>query len=129
MKLISQTHKNTKILDFNFNNIFIFNLFQFFITGAALNSMLELFEALVQAGIPNLDHRELLAMLIHPVSQGALHKQAYHSLAKCAAALTITWHQEAQNVVENFLKDIQNPQSNARYIFALLVIGEIGRHV
>ena len=91
--------------------------------------MLEFFEALVQAGLPNLSYRELLSMLVSPVSLTVLHKQAYHSLAKCAAALTITWHHEAQSVVETFMKDIQNPPSDARHIFALLVIGEIGRHV
>lgn len=100
--------------------------------GAALNSMLEFFQALVQARIPGLGYRELLSMLVAPVSQpqtSVLHKQAYHSLAKCAAALTITWHQEAQGVVEQFLKDVQNPHSDSQHIFALLVIGEIGRHV
>ncbi|XP_053976488.1 cullin-associated NEDD8-dissociated protein 1 isoform X2 [Hylaeus anthracinus] len=98
--------------------------------GVALNSMLEFFQALVQADIPGLGYRELLSMLIAPVSsQSVLHKQAYHSLAKCAAALTITWHREAQAVVEQFLKDVQSPQSDAQHIFALLVIGEIGRHV
>ncbi|CAK9808310.1 Cullin-associated NEDD8-dissociated protein 1 [Anthophora quadrimaculata] len=97
--------------------------------GVALNSMLEFFQALVQADIPGLGYRELLSMLLFPVSQSVLHKQAYHSLAKCAAALTITWHQEAQAVVEQFLKDVQSPQSDAQHIFALLVIGEIGRHV
>lgn len=97
--------------------------------GVALNSMLDFFQALVQADIPGLGYRALLSMLIAPVSQSVLHKQAYHSLAKCAAALTITWHQEAQAVVEQFLKDVQNPQSDAQHIFALLVIGEIGRHV
>lgn len=100
-----------------------------YILGVALNSMLEFFQALVQADIPGLGYRELLSMLLAPVSQSVLHKQAYHSLAKCAAALTITWHQEAQAVVEQFLKDVQNPQSDAQHIFALLVIGEIGRHV
>lgn len=92
--------------------------------------MLEFFQALVQADIPGLGYRELLSMLLAPVIQSVLlHKQAYHSLAKCAAALTITWHQEAQAVVEQFLKDVQTPQSDAQHIFALLVIGEIGRHV
>ncbi|XP_014472303.1 PREDICTED: cullin-associated NEDD8-dissociated protein 1 [Dinoponera quadriceps] len=97
--------------------------------GVALNSMLEFFQALVQAEVPGLGYRELLAMLVVPVTQSVLHKQAYHSLAKCAAALTITWHQEAQGIVEQLLKDVQNPQNDAQHIFALLVIGEIGRHV
>lgn len=94
--------------------------------------MLEFFQALVQAGIPGLGYRDLLQMLVSPVNQTQmqqLHKQAYHSLAKCAAALTITRHQEAMGVVEEFLKDVRNQQSDARHIFALLVIGEIGRHV
>ncbi|XP_046829916.1 cullin-associated NEDD8-dissociated protein 1 isoform X2 [Vespa crabro] len=97
--------------------------------GVALSSMLEFFQALVQADIPGLGYRELLSMLVAPVNQSVLHKQAYHSLAKCAAALTITCQQEAQAVVEQFLKDVQNPQSDAQHIFALLVIGEIGKHV
>lgn len=97
--------------------------------GAALNAMLDLFQALVQAGIPGLGYRELLSMLVAPVHQSLLHKQAYHSLAKCAAALTITWQQEAHGVVEQFIKDVENAQSDAQLIFALLVIGEIGKHV
>lgn len=97
--------------------------------GVALSSMLEFFQALVQADVPGLGYRELLSMLVAPVNQSVLHKQAYHSLAKCAAALTITCQQEAQAVVEQFLKDVQNPQSDAQHIFALLVIGEIGKHV
>ena len=55
--------------------------------------------------------------------------QAFHSLAKCVAALTVTWQQEALTVVEQFLRDVQNPRSDAQHIFALLVIGEIGRHM
>jgi cullin-associated NEDD8-dissociated protein 1 len=55
--------------------------------------------------------------------------QAFHSLAKCVAALTVTWQQEALTVVEQFLRDVQNPRSDAQHIFALLIIGEIGRHM
>ncbi|KAH0549044.1 cullin-associated NEDD8-dissociated protein 1 [Cotesia glomerata] len=97
--------------------------------GAALSAMLEFFQALVQAEIPGIGYQELLAMLIEPVNKSALHKQAYHSLAKCAAALTITWQKEAHGVVEQFIKNVQHPQNDAQHIFALLVIGEIGKHV
>lgn len=45
------------------------------------------------------------------------------------AALTVTWQQEALTVVEQFLRDVQNPRSDAQHIFALLIIGEIGRHI
>lgn len=92
--------------------------------------MLEFFQALVQANIPGLDYRNLLSMVVTVVTSTAhLHKQAYHSLAKCAAALTVTWQKEAQTVVEEFLRDVYNEQNDCRHIFALLVIGEIGRHV
>lgn len=97
--------------------------------GAALQSMLEFFQALVQANMPGLGYRELLDMLIAPISQSVLHKQAYHSLAKCAAALTIIWPDEAYSVVGKFLINVQNSQNDAQQIFALFVIGEIGKHV
>ncbi|XP_014219728.1 cullin-associated NEDD8-dissociated protein 1 [Copidosoma floridanum] len=96
--------------------------------GAALTSMLEFFQALVQANVPNLGFRELLRMLIEPVSTETLHKQAYLSLAKCTAALTIAKPEEAMVVVQEFLKDVNVKTPDARHIFALLVIGEIGRH-
>lgn len=96
--------------------------------------MLEFFQALVQANLPGLGYNELLDMLVQPVkqssSQQVLHKQAYHSLAKCAAALTIPWPHEAHCIVHQMLQnDLQNPTDPAPHIFALLVIGEIGRHV
>lgn len=108
--------------------------------GAALTSMLELFQALVLANLPGLGYRELLGLLVNPVtSQGTigpsgvpmptLHKQAYHSLAKCVAALTVQFKDEAIAVAQQFLRDVQNPISDSQYIFALLVIGEIGRHM
>ena len=58
-----------------------------------------------------------------------LDKQAYHSSAKCAAALTITCHEEALEVVKKFSKDVKNMSSDPCHIFALFVIGEIGRHM
>lgn len=78
-----------------------------------------------------------MGLLIAPVAShtaivsqnNQLHKQAFHSLAKCVAALTITSHQEAFPVVEEFLRDIQSPRNDPQHIFALLVIGEIGRHM
>ncbi|PSN42416.1 Cullin-associated NEDD8-dissociated protein 1 [Blattella germanica] len=66
--------------------------------------------------LQGLGYRDLLAMLVAPVAQGAggsggsvpvLHKQ-----------------QEALNVVEQFLRDVQSPRSDAQHIFALLVIAK-----
>uniref|UniRef100_A0A1B6MPH3 Uncharacterized protein n=1 Tax=Graphocephala atropunctata TaxID=36148 RepID=A0A1B6MPH3_9HEMI len=100
--------------------------------GAALSSMLEFFQAVVKANLPGLSYKELLTMLIAPVNSTAtptLHKQAFHSLAKCVAAIMVTRQQEAVAVVNTFLEDIQNPRSDPQHIFALLVVGEIGRHI
>ena len=55
----------------------------------------------------------------------------YVKVSQCIdyTALTVTWQQEALTVVEQFLRDVQNPRSDAQHIFALLIIGEIGRHM
>lgn len=99
--------------------------------GGALSSLLEFLEALARADLPNLGNKELLEMLTLPVSQHQppLHKQAFHSLAKCVAAVTVPWENEALIVIDTLLKDVQNPISDQQHIFALLVIGEIGRHI
>jgi len=99
--------------------------------GAALSSMLEFFQAIVKANLPGLSYQELLNMLLTllTTAQPPLHKQAYHSLAKCVAAIMVTRQQEAITVVNTFLDDIQNPRGDPQHIFALLVVGEIGRHI
>ncbi|KAL1115704.1 hypothetical protein AAG570_005994 [Ranatra chinensis] len=106
--------------------------------GGALNSLLEFLEALARAELPDLDNKQLFNMLTAPVTQAQatqppLHKQAYHSLAKCVAAVTVPWEREALAVVVRLLADLQQPppppQSDHHQIFALLVIGEIGRHI
>ncbi|KAG8232409.1 hypothetical protein J437_LFUL013981 [Ladona fulva] len=134
--------------------------------GAALDSMLGFFKALVVAGLPGLGHADLLGMLVSLVHRGnsgvptthpsrgtlpVVHRQAYHSLAKCVAALTVTWtREEARGVVERFLADVRkgtadsgviqpssqasatavsSGRSDAEHVFALLAIGEIGQEV
>lgn len=106
--------------------------------GAALNSMLEFFQALVMLDLPGLGYKKLLKKLKAPVYQTGsttgnvaahgIHKQAFHSIAKCVAALTITCPEEALNVVQQFLLDIQKSNDYIQ-LFALLAIGEIGKHI
>lgn len=55
--------------------------------------------------------------------------QAYHSMAKCVAALTLTHPSEAVGVVNRFLMDVTNPRSPTVQSFSLLAIGEIGKHM
>lgn len=49
-----------------------------FVLGAALNSMLELFQALVKTNLPGLSHHELLKLLIEPVKQLGPHNALPH---------------------------------------------------
>lgn len=102
--------------------------------GTALNCTLNLFQALVQAQLPGLGYRELLEMLMAPVinqqQNVQLHKQAYHSLAKCVAALTLQVQSEAVPLAVDLLQDITKKQrSDSQIVFDLLTIGEIGRHL
>lgn len=99
--------------------------------GTALTCTLNLFQALVQANLPGLTYRHLLTMLMQPVAelqQNQLHKQAYHSLAKCIAALTLQMPSEAVTIANEFLLGIQSRRSDFHLIFYLLTIGEIGRY-
>ncbi|MCL4126070.1 UNVERIFIED_CONTAM: hypothetical protein GTU68_003675 [Idotea baltica] len=99
--------------------------------GGALKSMQDLFEAIVKAEAAGLNYQDLLTQLLAPLvsTQAAtIHKQAYHSMAKCVAALTLTQPGEAVGVVNQFLLDIQSPRSPTVHSFSLLAIGEIGRH-
>lgn len=99
--------------------------------GTALTCTLNLFQGLVQANLPGLTYRHLLNMLMQPVldlQQHQLHKQAYHSLAKCIAALTLQMPSEAETIATEFLMGIQQRRSDNHLIFYLLTIGEIGRY-
>lgn len=105
--------------------------------GGALNAMLEFLQALVSLGLPGLGFKELLHEVSSPVYQSGgagavatIHRQAYHSMAKAVAALTLQCRQEAIPVVQKFLHDIQaNRSVDSIQLFALLAIGEIGRHI
>lgn len=101
--------------------------------GAALNSMLEFFQALVMCRLPGLSYNELVQMLISPIlnvqGKETIHKQAYYSLAKCVAAITVICPTKALPVVQQFIYDIQNARSDSQHIFGLLIIGEIGRNM
>lgn len=99
--------------------------------GTALTCTLNLFQSLVQANLPGLTYRQLLSMLMQPVSelqQNPLHKQAYHSLAKCIAALTLQMPSEAVGIANDFMGGIQSRRSDNHTMFYLLTIGEIGRY-
>lgn len=90
----------------------------------------DLFQALVHAQLPGLSYRQLLEMLRAPVSANIqLHKQAFHSIAKCAAALTLQVQNEAIPLANELLQEIHQKRTDTQIIFCLLTIGEIGRHL
>ncbi|EDV58520.1 cullin-associated NEDD8-dissociated protein 1 [Drosophila erecta] len=112
--------------------------------GSALNCTLELFQALVQTQLSGLDYHSLVSKLMAPVLAGngdansratagapsevvQLHKQAYHSSAKCIAALTQQCPQVATPLATKLITDLQK-RNDTEIIFCLLTIGEIGRH-
>ncbi|XP_058986020.1 cullin-associated NEDD8-dissociated protein 1 isoform X3 [Musca domestica] len=107
--------------------------------GSALICTHDLFQSLVQTNLPGLDYQSLLRKLMEPVTSPSsvapctadqLHKQAYHSLAKCVAALTQQCPNEAIPLAAQLLQDLQKPNSiaDSQLVFNLLAIGEIGRH-
>lgn len=103
--------------------------------GTALQSMLDFFKSLVKCNLPGLNYDSLLRLLLMPISNLAtcqtatLHKQAFYSLAKCVAAITVTCHAHALPVVPQFINEIQTASTDSQQIFALLVVGEIGREM
>ncbi|CAG9132398.1 unnamed protein product [Plutella xylostella] len=104
--------------------------------GGALKAMVGVLRALVAAGVPGCGRRELLALLVAPVQlqqhAGTAHatKQAFHSLAKCVAAVVVeAGGAEARAAVKQFLQDASEPSSDAAHMFALLAVAEIGKHL
>ncbi|KXJ17178.1 Cullin-associated NEDD8-dissociated protein 1 [Exaiptasia diaphana] len=103
--------------------------------GGALNAMLTLLMELVNSGIQGMAFSNLFEMLVSPIyaphgSGHSLHKQAYYSIAKCVAALTVSCAKDGEGVVNRFVKDIQSSRvPDAVRLFSLLSLGEIGKHV
>ncbi|CAK1601877.1 unnamed protein product [Parnassius mnemosyne] len=104
--------------------------------GGALKAMLGVLSALVAADVAGCSRRELLALLVAPVQRVHDHnasahhiKQAFHSLAKCVAAVVVSGGADALDVVRGFLRDAAHPPSDAHHMFALLAVAEIGRRL
>lgn len=108
--------------------------------GNALNSMILFLNELVVSGEPGLGYADLLQLLtivIFEPSQKhsekvplAVHRMAFHSIAKCVAALTMACQSEAKGVIDKFVADVTDTSaSESVQLFSLLAIGEIGSHM
>ncbi|XP_005997881.1 cullin-associated NEDD8-dissociated protein 1 [Latimeria chalumnae] len=105
--------------------------------GGALSAILDFFQALVMTKTITIGYAELMKQLMAPIyspsqtgSSTVMHKQAYHSVAKCVAALSSVCPKEATVMVNQFIQDVKNPKStDSIRILALLSLAEIGRSV
>ena len=60
----------------------------------------------------------------------AMHKQAFYSIAKSIAVLTVNNQVEGQLVIEQFIADIKDPKSSdSMRLLALLCLGETGKYM
>ncbi|XP_053576746.1 cullin-associated NEDD8-dissociated protein 1 [Bombina bombina] len=97
--------------------------------GGALTSILSFLRALVQSHTPHLGYAEILKQLTAPVysSGPTLHKQSFHSVAKCVAALAGVCPKESASSINQFIQDAKNPRvGDSVKVLAFLTLAEIG---
>ena len=103
--------------------------------GTALQAMTTFLRALVKSGQANSSFKDLLQRLLSPIysasGQGdrlVVHKQAFHSLAHCCAAVVSECPNETGPLCVRFIGEIKNAKStDSVRLFALLALGEIGK--
>ncbi|XP_004395704.1 PREDICTED: cullin-associated NEDD8-dissociated protein 2 isoform X3 [Odobenus rosmarus divergens] len=91
-------------------------------------------QALVGTRPPCVDYEELILMLTAPVYDQAaeggpgLHKQVFHSLARCVAALAAACPQEAAGTANRLVCDARSPHSSTGVkVLAFLSLAEVGQ--
>ncbi|KAI5937222.1 cullin-associated NEDD8-dissociated protein 2 isoform X2 [Manis javanica] len=91
-------------------------------------------QALVGARPPCVDYAELINMLTAPVYDQALdsgpglHKQVFHSLARCVAALAAACPHQAAGTANRLVCDARSPHSSTGVkVLAFLSLAEVGQ--
>ncbi|XP_008585253.1 PREDICTED: cullin-associated NEDD8-dissociated protein 2 isoform X1 [Galeopterus variegatus] len=91
-------------------------------------------QALVGTRPPCVDYSELISLLTAPVydqavdSRPGLHKQVFHSLARCVAALSAACPQEAADMANRLVCDARSPHSSTEVkVLAFLSLAEVGQ--
>jgi cullin-associated NEDD8-dissociated protein 1 len=121
--------------------------------GHALESSIEFFISIVNHRVPGLQYKDIVLMLTKPIreqqtngvqqqmetnnslsssstSSLAVHKQAFYSIAKCIAALTVINQEEGQLVIKQFINDVKDIKSrDSARLLALLCLGETGKYI
>ncbi|XP_053325783.1 cullin-associated NEDD8-dissociated protein 1-like [Spea bombifrons] len=98
--------------------------------GGALTSILSFLRTVVTSRTPHLGYTELLKQLTGPIysSGSALHKQAFHSVAKCVAALASACPKESAASINQFIQDAKSPRvGDPVKVLSFLALAEIGR--
>lgn len=104
--------------------------------GSTLSAMLNFFRSIVQSSFPGLDCNELIARLTQPIFQpnhnSPLPKQAYISISKCIAAVSLLNEKSALATASSLVQQVRNPaevSSNceAVQLYSLLTVAEIGK--
>ncbi|XP_076972603.1 cullin-associated NEDD8-dissociated protein 2 isoform X1 [Tamandua tetradactyla] len=91
-------------------------------------------QALVGTRPPCVDYAELIGLLTAPVYEQdagdgpGLHKQVFHSLARCVAALAAACPQEAAGTAGRLVRDARSPHSSTGVkVLAFLALAEVGQ--
>ncbi|PNJ37155.1 CAND2 isoform 3 [Pongo abelii] len=91
-------------------------------------------QALVGSRPPCVDYAKLISLLTAPVYEQAvdggpgLHKQVFHSLARCVAALSAACPQEAASTANRLVCDARSPHSSTGVkVLAFLSLAEVGQ--
>ncbi|XP_047204610.1 cullin-associated NEDD8-dissociated protein 2 [Girardinichthys multiradiatus] len=102
--------------------------------GGALLAILDFLQALVTSKATNLGYSQLLKSLMEPfqsskTSADVLHRQSYHSVARCVAALSSASPKETPGTVTNLIQQVKTASSpESARVLALLCLGEVGRN-
>ncbi|KAM9361665.1 cullin-associated NEDD8-dissociated protein 2 [Symphorus nematophorus] len=103
--------------------------------GGALGAILDFLQALVLSKTSNLGYSQLLKSLTDPfhspqssADTTIIHRQSYHSVARCVAALSSVCPKETPGTVASFIQEVKRPgSSESARVLALLCLGEVGR--
>uniref|UniRef100_A0A3B3VP65 TATA-binding protein interacting (TIP20) domain-containing protein n=1 Tax=Poecilia latipinna TaxID=48699 RepID=A0A3B3VP65_9TELE len=99
--------------------------------GGALLAILDFLQALVVSKATNLGYSQLLKSLMEPFqstksSADDLHRQSYHSVARCVAALSSASPKETPGTVASLIQQNSSSPESAQ-VLSLLCLGEVGR--
>lgn len=119
--------------------------------GLALESLIELYQEIVRHNYNSLTYKETIHMLTKPIynpstiktknqpqetssSSLAIHKQAFYSIAKCIANLTVDNKSINDTtyylIIKQFINDIKSDKSSESIkLLCLLCLGETGKYI